>query len=249
MSDLIQSIDKAKLYVSIVEQIGEAIRSGAFPAGHVLPAERVLATQFGVSRSSLREAIRVLEHAGVLEVRTGSGTYVRTDAASKATMLRAHAAAVGEHSPLDVVAARRAVEPTCAGLAALHRRQRDVDLLRAKIEEQAELNARGDDAEPVDLSFHIAVAAASQNPVLLMLVERLVDVMQQGIWRQLKHQTRSRVGRADAILDHHKEILAAIEEYDSPAAVRAMRAHLDTIEQNLLAEIPEGDPPDKEEQM
>src|SRR5919201_6010956 len=111
MSFQFRTIDRTKLYASIVDQIVDGVRAGAFLPGRPLPAERALAAQLGVSRSSLREAIRVLEHAGVVDVRTGSGTYVSERGVSKAAMLRAQAAMVGEHSPLDVVAARRALEP------------------------------------------------------------------------------------------------------------------------------------------
>src|SRR5688572_31643065 len=116
-------VERTKLYTSIVDQIVEGVRAGAFRPGRALPAERVLAARFRVSRSSLREAIRVLEHAGVLDVRTGSGTYVSEAGVSKAAMLRAAAAVVGERSPLDVVTARRALEPVAAELAAIHRHQ------------------------------------------------------------------------------------------------------------------------------
>ena len=112
----LQAIDRTKLYASIVEQILDGIESGAFPPGSALPAERILAARLGVSRSSVREAIRVLEHAGLLDVRTGSGTYVADPGPPKVAMLRAQAALKGEQSPIDVMAARRAVEPTCAGL-------------------------------------------------------------------------------------------------------------------------------------
>src|SRR5947208_5125263 len=124
----LRAVDRQKLYASIVDQLVEGIRAGVFPPGRALPPERALAERLRVSRSSLREAIRVLEHAGVLDVRTGSGTYVSEYGASSAAALRAHAASIGEHSPLDVVVARRSVEPVCAELAAVNRQRRDVEV-------------------------------------------------------------------------------------------------------------------------
>jgi GntR family transcriptional repressor for pyruvate dehydrogenase complex len=233
----IRVVDKTKLYTSIVDQIVEGVRAGAYPPGHALPPERLLASQLGVSRSSLREAIRVLEHAGILDVRTGSGTYVSEGGSSKAAMLRAHAAVVGEHSPLDVVAARRALEPACAAAAALNRHQRDVDALRSTIADQAERLLRGENPDEADLSFHLSIAVATHNPVLLILVERLVDIMRQGTWRELKHRTRERAGGSQHYLDEHRAILTSIEAYESGAAARAMREHLESIENNLLAEV------------
>jgi GntR family transcriptional regulator, transcriptional repressor for pyruvate dehydrogenase complex len=233
----IRAVDKSKLYTSIIDQIVEGVRAGAYRPGRALPPERILAPQLGVSRSSLREAIRVLEHAGVLDVRTGSGTYVRDGGASKAAMLRAHAAAAGEHSPLDIVAARRALEPACAALASQNRQLRDIEALQSSIQEQAGRNRLGEDPEEPDLVFHLSVAVASHNPVMLILVERLIDIMRQGTWRELKHRTRERQGSADRYLEQHRTILAAIENQDSGGAARAMREHLKTIEQRLLAEV------------
>lgn len=233
------AIDRKKLYTSIVDQIVEGVRAGAFPPGEALPAERALAGRLGVSRSSLREAIRVLEHAGVLDVRTGSGTYVNEGGVSNAAMLRARAAMVGEHSPLDVVATRLVVEPACAEAAAVHRHARDIDLLRSKIHEQGEIIARDDDPEEVDYSFHVAIAAATQNPVMLSLVEHLVQMMRQASWRELKHRSLDRPGQPGHFLDEHRGILLAVERFDARGAAEAMRGHLRSVESGLLAEVRE----------
>jgi GntR family transcriptional repressor for pyruvate dehydrogenase complex len=233
----LRTVDRTKLYTAIVDQIVEGVRSGAFPQGSALPAERVLAAQLGVSRSSVREAIRVLEHSGVLHVRVGSGTYVTDGSLSKAAMLRAHATLAGDQSPLDVVVARRALEPVCAELAAVNRNRRDIDTLRQTIHEHAlHLERHGDPEEP-DFAFHLSLAASSHNPVLLILVERLVEIMRQAVWRELKHRTRERAGRGERFLEQHRAILHAVERYDAPGAAGAMHAHLDAVEAGLLAEV------------
>jgi GntR family transcriptional repressor for pyruvate dehydrogenase complex len=230
----LHAIDRSKLYTSIVDQIVEGVRTGAFPPGRALPAERALASRLGVSRSSVREAIRVLEHAGVLDVRTGSGTYVSESGVTNAAMLRAQAAIAGEHSPLDVIAARRVVEPVCAELAAVHRHQRDIDHLRENIRQHGELVAAHADPEQVDYAFHVAVAAASQNSVLLSLVQHLAEMMRQAMWHDLKHQTLDRPGRAQRYLDQHRGVLLQIERFDARAANQAMVDHLRNVEAGLL---------------
>ena len=113
MSDPLKSIEREKLYLEIVEQILDAITSGAFPRGSALPPERIMASQLGVSRASVREAIRVLEHAGVLDVRMGSGTFVVEDGPSPKSVLRTRAALIGEHSPLDISHARLCARAGC----------------------------------------------------------------------------------------------------------------------------------------
>jgi GntR family transcriptional repressor for pyruvate dehydrogenase complex len=234
----LRAIDHSKLYTSIVDQIVDGIRSGAFPPGSALPAERILATRLKVSRSSVREAIRVLEHAGVLDVRTGSGTFVSESGLSKAATLRAHAALLGDESPLDVMVARRALEPLCAELAATNRRGVDLQTLRSMLGEQQTLIEAALDPAEIDLQFHLAVAAASHNPVLLVLLERLIDIMGQSTWRELKHRSNEHNGTFLLFLHQHAAILEAIDQKDAPRAGAAMRDHLALVEAGLLAEVP-----------
>jgi GntR family transcriptional repressor for pyruvate dehydrogenase complex len=237
MSFQLRTIDREKLYRGIVEQILEGIQSGAFQPLTALPAERLLAEQLGVSRASLREAIRVLEHAGVLDVRTGSGTYVTEDGRSKASMLRAQSALTGEHSPLDVLAARRALEPACAALAAMHRHQRDLDQLRHAFEDHAEREAAGEDPFEPDLSFHIAIASATHNPVLQMLVERVAELMRQQSWQEFRLRQLGHAGRGQDYVQQHEAILAAVDAGNDRDASAEMNAHLDAVEVGLLAEV------------
>jgi GntR family transcriptional repressor for pyruvate dehydrogenase complex len=229
----LQAVDRSRLYRSIVEQILSGIESGAFPPGSALPAERLLAARLEVSRGSVREAIRVLEHAGILDVRTGSGTYVTEAGASRAAALRARAVLSGEHSPLDVVVARRALEPPCAESAATQRHETDLAALREALDRQASLLDRSREAAEADLDFHLALAAATHNPVFAMLMERLGEIMRQRLWGELK--ARSRVGGGgERDVREHAAVLAAVERGDGRRAARAMRDHLDSVERDLL---------------
>jgi GntR family transcriptional repressor for pyruvate dehydrogenase complex len=233
----LKSVEREKLYLSIVDQILEGVRSGGFVPGSPLPPERVLAAQLSVSRASLREAIRVLEHAGVLEVRTGSGTYVSADAPSKGATLRTHAALAGEHSPLDILVARRAVEPMASRHAAMHRHSTDLRALHRAFEEHARMEQSGEDPEEPDLAFHLAIATASHNPVLVTLLQCLADIMRQGTWRDLRRQQLRHPGRGKDYVDQHDRILIAIEDGNADAADAAMVAHMDAIEAGVLAEV------------
>jgi GntR family transcriptional repressor for pyruvate dehydrogenase complex len=234
MTGDLRGVNRRKVYSEIVEQILARIRSRDLPGGTRLPPERILATQLGVGRSSLREALRVLEYAGILDVRTGSGTYVSDDGVSLAAALRARAAARGEQSPLDVVAARRALEPACAALAAVQRSRAEIVLLRATMDLAAERDRLGLDSDEADLAFHRAVAAAAHNPVLLHLVEHTVGILRQEIWAELKLRSQSSGGIAQ-MLEQHRPILRAIEESDAARAEKAMLDHIDAVEAVLLA--------------
>lgn len=239
MTFALRTIDRNKLYTSIVDQLVDGIRSGAYPAGAALPAERILATRLGVSRSSVREAIRVLEYAGVLDVRTGSGTFVTEAGLSSAARLRAQAVLVGDQSPLDVIVARRAIEPVCAELAASNRRDRDLKEMRQTVTEQARLLREEQDPADADLAFHLAIAAASRNLVLMLLSERLADIMRHQAWRELKYRSNDRHGTSGTFLDQHRAILDALERGDPDNAGARMSQHLAAIEAVLLGEVAE----------
>jgi GntR family transcriptional repressor for pyruvate dehydrogenase complex len=234
MAFQLREVDRAKLYTSIVDQILEGIRSSTFVPGKALPPERILAERLGVSRSSVREAIRVLEYAGVLDVRTGSGTYVTNASLSDAMTLRAHAALIGEQSPLDVMVARRALEPLCAKLAAQNHNRQDLRKLNAAVGEQAALVESGEDSTNADLAFHLAIAAASRNPTLAMLMERLVDIMHQHLWREMKHQKLERAGIQQRFLEAHRTILGYVDARDAERAARAMEKHLVAVEAGMV---------------
>jgi GntR family transcriptional repressor for pyruvate dehydrogenase complex len=220
-----------------IDALLDRIRSGALVPGALLPSERELAAQIGVSRGTLREAIRILDYTGVLDVRTRAGTYVADGALSKRIELRTNAAVLGEESPLDIMVARRALEPVSARYAALNRHVRDLRVMKDSIREQGRLIEAGQDPDEVDRAFHIAVAIASRNPLLHMLFTRVADVMKQPMWRELKQRTRSRGDHQELYLRQHKVIAAAIEKGDSSAAAAAMTDHLDTVEEGLLAEV------------
>ena len=242
MSFELREIGKSKLYTSIVDQILEGVRSSAFPPGTALPAERILAQRLGVSRGSVREAIRVLEHAGVLDVRSGSGTFVTSAALSQAAALRAHAALVGEESPLDIMVARRAIEPTAARLAAEHRDGQDVEALKTTIDEQARLVEAGNDPTAADLRFHRMLAHAGQNPVLAMLIDRIIDILGQNTWLALKNQTLINPGRPREYLEQHTQIANHVIAQNPTAAEAAMLRHLDSVESGLLAQLDRHEP-------
>lgn len=240
MSFELRAVGRSKLSDAIVDQILEGIRTGAFAPGTLLPPERSLAERFGVSRGSVREAIRLLEYAGILDVRTGRGTHVAEAGVSKAAALRAQAALLGEHSPLDLVVARRAIEPVCAGLAAANRSAADLKLLRRLLDEQESLWRRGEETAEVDLAFHVTVASACRNPVLMLLYDRLAEIMRQDFWLDLRRRARKSEGTAERYLEQHRETLAAIERGDREAAQRSVDSHIATVEERLLDQVESG---------
>ncbi len=159
----IQTVAFQRLYQQVAGQLGELIRQGEFRQGDRLPPERDLARQLGVSRPTVREAMIALEIAGLVDVRTGSGAYVR--GASSAGVLPFAPPDIGP-SPFELVAARRLIEPEVAFAAAGCMRAdvlagiaETLDAMRAGIDS-------GDGVQAADRLFHTRIAAATGNTVL-----------------------------------------------------------------------------------
>lgn len=232
-----RAVERPKLYTSVVEQILARIRSGALRPGSALPAERTLARQLHVSRNSLREALRVLEHAGVLDIRTGSGTYVTSDGGSDTILVRAQAAAAGEHSPLDLIVARLAIEPVCAEHAALSHHSSDLADIEATVEDHAKRVQDGRELEGADLDFHLAVASASRNGALLALARTLLSWTREQTWNDSKSPGLAASCAAPDFVEHHRQVLEAIRQGNSRRAHQLMAMHMSAVETNLLTKL------------
>lgn len=219
-----------------VDRLLTAIREGQFPVDSVLPSERTLATQLGVSRNTLREAIRALSHAGVLDIRGRSGTVVTPSATSYDAFLRARAEAAGEQSPLDLMVARMAVEPICAEHAALQAGTRELSVAEEALRRQREAMDEGTDPAEPDLLFHTAVASATRNPALITLQGQLAQMMRGDLWAELKGHVRRSDDDLRKYLNHHERIFDAIRRRDSRRAHQLMMMHLTDIEDALLIE-------------
>jgi len=156
-----------RLYRQLAQQLRDWMLASGFEAGARLPAERDLAAQWGVSRSSLREAVIALEVEGAIEVRTGSGIYVTALALKPAPTSRSGAAGPGDWGPLEVMQARELIESEMAALAAVHANRRDLQALAKALTQMKKDIARNQVPRHGDEAFHMAIAKACGNSVLL----------------------------------------------------------------------------------
>jgi GntR family transcriptional regulator, transcriptional repressor for pyruvate dehydrogenase complex len=210
-----------------IDQIRNLIRSGALPPGSRLPPENELAAQLGLSRNSMREAVKALEMVRVLDVRRGDGTYVTS--LEPRLLLEGLGLAVDllqDESVLSVVEVRRLLEPAATGLAA----ERITDEGLARLEERLrQMDEAGSDAErqvAADAAFHLEVFAATKNQTLLSILDGLSSLtLRARIWRA--------VVEADAItetLQQHRAIFSALAARDRPLAEAAALMHVTTSE-------------------
>jgi len=208
---------KRSLVDIALEQIRQRIDSGAWSLGQRLPPEPELAEILGMSRNTVREAVRVLTFSGVLEVRQGDGTYVRACANPLDTML-----ALARGSIEQALEARGVIEVEAARLAALRRSDADLAALRQALALSAQ-HFGGDLQAYVehDLAFHQRVVDSAHNPLLSELYRYFSQVIRAG----LQH-TISEPGRPQPAFELHRQLLDALERQDAEAAAAANRALL-----------------------
>jgi GntR family transcriptional regulator, transcriptional repressor for pyruvate dehydrogenase complex len=210
-----------------IEQIREMIRAGALPPGSRLPPEQELAAQLGLSRNSMREAVKALEQVRVLDVRRGDGTYVTS--LEPRLLLEGLGLAVDllqDDSIFAVIEVRRLLEPPATGLAAERISDADLEILRGHL---ADMEAAGDDVErqvQADAAFHSAIFAATGNQALRSVLDGLSSrTLRARIWRGLIE--------ADATRNTVREHLAihdALTARDRPLAEAAALIHVNTSE-------------------
>jgi len=210
-----------RLYRVVADRIQKLISDEGILAGERLPSERDLSTKLGVSRASLREAILALELGGVLEVRGGSGVYVREQADPEAEMPE-----VGP-GPFEVLSARRLIESEIAAIAARVATDSAIDAILNAVLEMEKHHANYKSNEQADREFHLSIARATGNSALVGTVEYLWN--QRGrLWNRLKEHFQTEDLRQQTLTDH-RQILEAIAAHDPAAARRAMRAHLERV--------------------
>jgi len=226
-----ETIRKNKVYEEVAKQIERLVLTKLHP-GDKLPSERELAELLGVSRSSIRDAIRSLELVGLLEPRQGAGTVVReisTDVlvTPLASILAHKRQLVGE-----LLEFRKMLEPALAARAAAHASSEKLSEMEEILCRQGQKLSRGELAIEEDSEFHYSIAKASGNSVVLRVLDILMDLL-----RETRARSLQRKGRPEKSIAGHRRILAAIKRRDASAAEAAMRQHLKDIEQIVVEDF------------
>lgn len=230
-----QPIQSERLYERIVDQIERRILAGDLKIGDQLPAERELAEQFAVSRTAVREAIKTLREKGLVEIRLGRGTFVTSGAAgavrrSLGLLLKT------ENGFVNLEEVREILEPEIAALAATRISEEYITAMTEAVET---MDTALDNVEifvEADLDFHLALAEATQNPIIPSLMDSIIDLLRE---------QRKRTGNVEGGLArgqyHHKKILEAVIQRDPQAARKAMQDHLQQVREDTYASAQNSD--------
>jgi len=221
----------SRLYEQIVQQIEESILKGSLKAGDQLPAERELAIRFGVSRTAVREAVKALREKGLVEAYSGRGTFI-TDGTSQAVrqsfdlMVK-----IGQpEGSTDLAEVRSILEPEIAALAAERAEESDRATLREAVAVMDRSLKDADAYIEADLDFHLALAEAAANPLILSLIDSIVGLLREQRLRIFQVEGGPQRGQI-----HHKRILEGMEKRDAKMARDAMKAHLEQVREDSHA--------------
>lgn len=226
---LLEPVRRSRIYEHIVDQIQALIADGKLKPGDQLPPERVLAETFGVSRTSVREALRALELSGFIEGRQGGGTFVRAHSADELVQPLASALLAGKQELDNILEVREVIEPALSRLAAGRASPDQVAELEATLRRQAEKVARGEAFPEEDAAFHDTIARAANNPIILRLLTVVMDLLRDT--RASHLQPSDRPGTS---LEGHRRILEAIRRRDGEAAYRATLEHISKVRERLV---------------
>ncbi|WP_163337325.1 FadR/GntR family transcriptional regulator [Desulfopila sp. IMCC35008] len=225
----LKPIKPKRISDQVFEQIRELIYKGEFKPGQQILPERELAVSMAVSRTSVRNAINKLVTMGLLEHRQGQGTFVSSPDSRKGNPLAA-AMATEDATLDDLLEVRMGLECNAAMLAALRATESDILSLERSLEEMEEaLEATDKISTEADAAFHMAVAFASKNPVLIHLMRNFYDFLFIGIKKNLTHMYQETSTLHD-VIDHHREVYNSIRDHEPERADVAMRTHIKYVQ-------------------
>jgi len=221
-------VRSSRLYEQIVQQVEESIHKGAMKPGDQLPPERELAQQFGVSRTAVREAVKALREKGLVEAYPGRGTFIMDGTSYSMRQSLDRMLRVGQVEGSGFLAeVREVLEPEIAAMAATRSDAEDLASMREQVGIMDESRKDPEAFIEADLDFHLALAEAAANPIILSLIDSIV-----GLLREQRMGIFQVEGGPERGQYHHKKILEAIEHRDPVGAREAMKAHLRQVRED-----------------
>ncbi|MGE8203571.1 FadR/GntR family transcriptional regulator [Heyndrickxia sp. NPDC080065] len=223
----ISKTNRLSLVEQVVFQIESLIESGTWLVGSKIPPELELMQQFDVSRNTLREAIRALVHAGLLQTKQGSGTYVCSSSVLGAALERR----IQKANLLEILEVRHALEREAAQLAAIRRNQENIariqEILKA-CEKAAEQNDRKAYVK-ADIELHKEIVEASHNGILIDLYKHMTSSLQSSIQNLTKMTTHT-----DFHIGIHQELVEAIVKQNADQAIAVVNEYITQFKEALM---------------
>lgn len=229
----VRPVSRTSLSEQVAIQIADMISMGRWKPGEKLPSEAELCKAFGISRPSIREALKSLAFAGMVEMRSGQGSYVADGSSKFLDRLCAHGLLNSQESVADLTTARLALESELASMCSLRATNEELDNLEILV---SQIRSCTDDDEflALDLQFHLAIATYSGSRILARLLRAVRSLLQE-----LIRKSAELPGDKELTYEQHMKILQALRERNPRSARSAMRAHLKTFQRaySLLSKV------------
>lgn len=222
-------LETVRLYRQIADLIGDRIDQGLFPIGTLLPSERELAEQLGVSRTSVREGLIALEVTGKVSILVGHGVQVLEATPQREPAATAVDMADWDIGPIQLMEARLHIELKTAELAAMNRTETNLEQMRQAIELQARAESvRDSHYRDGDRNFHVEIAKAGGNAAYAFVVASLWDKISRPLFNKFE-ELLAGPDRPTETIEEHRQIFHAIAGRRKAAAREAMKRHLDAV--------------------
>ena len=214
----------------ITEQIVSAIEQGEYPVGSQLPSERQIAAQMKVSRNAVREALRALQIIGIIEIKAGIGTYIAGNNKKVIDLSKVVAFVEESKNLFEVWEARRELEVILAKLASMKATKDDIDNIAMSLDEMRADTAIADNVKYLEANrlFHLSVAEAAHNSVLMEALQPLIRVTNQQLLDELGLGYTWHKEKKD--LDTHEAIFNAIRDHNSEMVAKSVKLHFDLLD-------------------
>lgn len=217
---------------SITAQIRRSIETGELSDGDQLPPERELSQNYSASRSTVRKALEDLEADGLVTRQVGSGTFVTYTGTAEMDLDNV----VEQISPLQLIDARIGFERQMTRLAVIHSTGRDMEVLAGILNRMEASEADKVEFTHLDSEFHLCLARASGNPLIVQLYNQINEVRTHSQWQAAREVVLT-PAKIRAYNQHHRGILDALRKRDAVAAIEALNAHMELAQQDLLGTI------------
>ncbi|WP_433596184.1 FadR/GntR family transcriptional regulator [Lysinibacillus xylanilyticus] len=230
----LRKIKPKKIYEEVSEILYEKIRSGELKPGDRLDSVEQLAEQLQVSRSTIREALSALKAMGLIEIKQGSGTFVKSNQSNQLDFPLSTAILTNKQDISHLLEVRKIIEVGAAASAAIHRTEEDLQSMLQILDEMKLVQGDGELGEKVDFQFHAAISAASQNPLLTTLLDQVSGLMIETMKETRRIWLYSKKITSEKLYDEHMQIFLAIKQQNEELAKHAMASHLSNVEKVLM---------------
>jgi len=217
---VIKKIKRKSVASQVYEQLKQNILKGTWTAGQKIPSENELVNMLGVSRISVREALKQLISLGLLEARQGEGTFVKQLEADSYLNDFLPLMVLNREEVIELIKYREIIEVGAIALAVERADEADIRALEENVRKHEQFKDTWEEAAHVDLEFHLLIAKASKNPFIIKTNSLMKDVF-HAVMDQIVEEMGTEHG-----LFYHKKIIAAIKSKDKELAVSIMKEHL-----------------------